>query len=69
MKYSFCIVEDIEKFHTDVCFIEVDVDEADEEIIDMFNVRNLPMTIVVKNGVIISKEVGIQTQAQLEDRL
>lgn len=62
-------IEDIEKYHTDVCFIEVDIDKADEEIIDIFNVRNIPATIVVKNGVIMSKEVGLQTQPQLEDRL
>lgn len=61
-------IEDIEKLHSDVYFIDVDAEEADD-IVDEFGVRNVPVVLVVKNGEVDSKTVGVQTQAQLEDRL
>lgn len=61
-------IENIEKLHSDVYFIDVDAEEADE-IVDEYNVRNVPVVLVIKNGEVDSKTVGVQTQAQLEDRL
>lgn len=61
-------IEDIEKSHNDVYFIDVDAEEA-EEIVDKFNVRNIPVVIVIRNGQVETKTVGMQTRAQLEDRL
>lgn len=61
-------IEDIEKLHSDVYFIDVDAEEADE-IVDEYNVRNVPVILVIKNGEVDSRTTGVQTQAQLEDRL
>lgn len=61
-------IEDIEKLHSDVYFIDVDAEEADE-IVDEYNVRNVPVVLVIKNGEVDSRTTGVQTQAQLEDRL
>lgn len=61
-------IEDIEEYHKDVYFIDVDVDEADE-IVDKFDIRGVPVVLVIKNGKVDSRTVGLQTQADLEDRL
>lgn len=61
-------IEDIEKLHSDVYFIDVDAEEADD-IVEKYGVRNVPVVLVIKNGEVDSKTVGVQTQAQLEDRL
>lgn len=61
-------IEDIEKSHNDVYFIDVDAEEADE-IVDEYNVRNVPVVLVIKNGKVDSRTTGVQTRAQLEDRL
>ena len=61
-------IEDIEESHSDVYFIDVDVDEADE-IVEKFEVRGIPVVLVIKDGRVTSRTVGLQTQADLEDRL
>ncbi len=61
-------IEDIEKWHSDVCFISVDAENADE-IVEKFNIRNVPVVLVIKKGTVVSKTVGLQTQDQLEERL
>ena len=61
-------IEDIEKSRDDVYFIEVDAEEADE-IVNEYGVRNVPVVLVIKNGQVDSKTVGVQTQEQLENRL
>ncbi len=61
-------IQDIEKSHSNVYFIDVDAEEADD-IVEKYGVRNIPVVLVIKNGEVASKTVGVQTQAQLEDRL
>ena len=61
-------IEDIEKSRSDVYFINVDADEA-EDIIEEFNIRNIPVTLVIKKSRVDSKVVGIQSRAELESRL
>jgi len=61
-------IQDIEKSHSNVYFIDVDAEEADD-IVEKYGVRNIPVVLVIKNGEVTSKTVGVQTQAQLEDRL
>lgn len=61
-------IEDIEKLHSDVYFIDVNAEEADE-IVDKYDVRSVPVVLVIKNGEVVSRTTGTQTQAQLEDRL
>jgi len=61
-------IQDIEKSHSNVYFIDVDAEEADD-IVEKYGVRNIPVVLVIKNGEVTSKTVGVQTQVQLEDRL
>ena len=61
-------IESIENSHKDVYFIDVEADEADE-IVDEFNVRNMPVVLVIKNGVVDSRTTGVQTVQQLEEKI
>lgn len=61
-------IESIEKFYDDVYFIKVDAEEADE-IVEKFEVRSVPVVLVIKNGMIVSKTVGLQTSDQINSRL
>lgn len=61
-------IENIEKAYNNVYFIDVNAEDA-EEIVDKFNVRNIPVVLVIKDGQVDTKTVGLQTEAQLKDRL
>ena len=61
-------IENIEKSYDTVYFIDVDAEKA-EEIVDKFNVRNIPVILVIKNGQVDTKTVGLQTELQLKNRL
>lgn len=61
-------IQDIEKSHSNVYFIDVEADEADE-IVDKFSIRNIPVVLVIKNGVMDSRTTGVQTVQQLEERI
>lgn len=61
-------IESIENSHKNVYFIDVEADEADE-IVDKFSIRNIPVVLVIKNGVVDSRTVGVQTIEQLEERI
>ena len=62
-------IEDVEVLQPDVYFINVDAEECDERILEDYGVRGVPVTIVIKNGEVTSKHVGLQTQKELETRL
>lgn len=62
-------IENLEKIHPDVYFINVSADEADDQILEDYGVMSVPVTLVVKEGKVISRVVGMQTEAQLEERL
>lgn len=40
-------------------FFEVDADEAEEDLIDLLNVRNIPTLILYKNGVEHKRSTGV----------
>lgn len=65
------ILEDIEKSVDNVNFVEVDVDEVDDDfILEKFDVRGVPVLIVFdENGEVLSKTVGLQTKEQVLERL
>ena len=62
-------MENIENLHPNVYFISVNADNADDAIIDEYSIRSIPVTLVVKNGEVVSREVGLQTETQLIERL
>jgi len=46
-------------------FVEVDVDEADEGFIEEYGIRNIPVMIFFKDGLIANKTVGLRTKQDL----
>lgn len=61
-------IEEVEKTHPDVYFIDIDVDKVDE-VADIYNIRGIPVILIFKGGEIISTTVGIMTVAKLEESL
>lgn len=52
-----------------VTFAEVDVDDADEEFVDEYNVRNIPLLVFFKNGLQIGRNVGLLNEEQLRNKI
>ena len=61
-------IEEVEKNHTDVYFIDIDVDKVGE-VADIYNIRGIPVILIFKGGEVISKTVGMMTVAKLEESL
>lgn len=59
----------LEPKYEDIKFCEVDVDEVDEEFVDEFNVRNIPVTFFYKNGEMVNKRIGLIQENELEEFL
>lgn len=47
----------------------VDVDEADEELIEEYSIRNIPVLIYFKNGLVTDKTVGLMTKESLINKI
>ncbi len=62
-------IAELEKAHQDVAFIECNAEECDEDILAKFNVRNVPVIIVLNDGKVQDQTVGLQTKDALEERL
>mgnify|MGYP000011708090 CR=1 FL=1 len=39
-------------------FVKVNVDEADEEVTEPFEIRSIPTLAIVKNGEVVEKKIG-----------
>lgn len=65
-------IEDIQPEYleeTKVTFYEVDVDNADQELIDKFNVMNVPILLFFKEGLQVDKVVGNIPKTTLIDKI
>jgi len=62
------IVEELEKEHSEIKFIKVDVDEA-EELANMFSISSIPMLAYIKNQQGLLRELGYQSKDHLEANL
>lgn len=63
-------VSDIEKeTQTDVKFIGIDAEDADENLIIHLGVRNLPAIFYYKNGEAVDRAVGLVTKQELLDKI
>lgn len=59
-------IAEIEKENIDSAnFVEVDVEDADEDFVASLGVRNIPVLIYYKNGEQVDKTVGLLTKDQL----
>ena len=50
-------------------FVEVNVDEADEEFVDNLRVRNIPVLIFYKNGEAVDRTVGLLTKQDIINKI
>ena len=52
-----------------VAFAEVNVDEADEEFVSEFNIRNVPTMLFYKNGLQIDRTTGMIGKDALKNKI
>jgi len=46
-------------------FIEVSADEAEEDLLDLLHVRNIPLLIFYNNGIEYNRKIGVETKENL----
>ena len=46
-------------------FIEVSADEAEDELLDLLHVKNIPLLICYNNGVEYNRKIGVDTKENL----
>lgn len=59
----------IEDDYPNINFIEVDVDDVDENVLTEYNVRNIPVLYFIKDGEILDKNVGTMSKEVLVNKL
>lgn len=62
-------IASIEGDYPNINFIEVDVDEADEELVSKYKIRNIPVLFFIKNGEVLSKEIGAMSVDVLKEKI
>lgn len=63
------VIEKIEDNYNNVKFIEIDIDDVDDSIIEEYQIRNIPVLYFIKDGTILNKIVGSVKQEVLVDEL
>ena len=48
-----------------VCFAEVDADEAEENLLEEYTIRSIPVLLFFKGGLLAKKEIGLHTKEDL----
>lgn len=46
-------------------FREIDVDEAEEELVDEYSIKNIPVMLFFKEGLIVKRETGLRTKQDI----
>lgn len=59
----------IENEYQNITFISIDVDEAEESIIEKYGVMQVPQVIIFKNGNKVDEFIGSLSRKQLTDKL
>jgi thioredoxin 1 len=63
-------IDEIEKENSDTAeFVEIDVDDADEEFVDKYYLRGLPVTYFFKEGEKAYVVEGLMTKEQILERI
>lgn len=62
------ILESLSKKFDNVVFAEVDVEEA-TDLAEMFAIRNIPVTIIFKDGELVDMSVGLQSETDMEKKI
>lgn len=50
-------------------FAEIDVDEADEDLVESYSIRNIPVMVYFKDGLVSDKTIGLLTKPQLLEKI
>ena len=50
-------------------FAEIDVDEVEEELLDAYAIRNIPVIVYFKDGLVSDKTAGLLTREQLIEKI
>lgn len=61
-------VEEIAKENADIKVVKIDVDE-EEELANKYGVISIPTLIVIENGEVINKSVGVISKEEIESML
>ena len=63
-------IDEIESENIDSAeFVEVDVEDADEEFVENLRVRNIPVLIYYKNGEAVDRTTGLVTKNEILDKI
>lgn len=62
-------IKNEEKNYSNVIFAEVDVDEAEEDLVEELSVRNIPLLIFYKQGFQVGRNVGLLTSEGLKNKI
>lgn len=62
------IIEELEPIEG-VVFGEVNVDDADEDFVNEFNVRNIPTVLFFKNGMQVDRTTGAMGRDAFENKI
>ena len=62
-------IESLNDDYEDVKFLEIDAEEADEELVSYLSVFNLPTIFIYKNSEEVFRNVGAMNKKQLTETL
>lgn len=63
-------IESIENNYDNVNFIEIDVDDTNnDEIVSNYNIRNIPVLIFIKNDEVLERSVGSIDKVTLNNKI
>ena len=61
------VINDVEPNLENVKFFEVNVDEADNELVSKYDIRSIPVILFFKDGTQVDNIVGSRTKTQFVD--
>ena len=61
------VINDVEPNLENVKFFEVNVDEADDELVSKYDIRPIPVILFFKDGTQVDNIVGSRTKTQFVD--
>ena len=61
-------IESVIREFPDVAVIDVDVDEAEDELLESFEIKNVPFVVYYKDASEVESHLGMQTEEQLREK-
>ena len=63
------VMESVEADYNNVIMAEIDVDDAIDDIFESYEVTNIPVTVFMRDGLLIDRVTGGMTTVQLRDKI